>query len=190
MNESFYMVRCSTHMPTCQSLITLTFLVQGDTSFPHLQKALTNQGFVWTCFNKTFCRESNLGFGRIKHGFPWVDHSSWLCEEVCDTKNLAASFVAPHPWSSIHVWSNRNMTWIKSNFRRVPKLKIRWLGRARFWVGGLKFVPGTHMCVVILPTLKRNFIMTFQNAGFQKHQTKTHTVTSGIPTPTPVTSCG
>ena len=97
MNESFYMVRYSTHMPTCQSLITQTFLVQGDTSFPNLQKALTNQGFVWMCFNKTFCREWNLGFGRIKHGFPWVDHSSWLYEEVCDTKKLVASFVDPHP---------------------------------------------------------------------------------------------
>lgn len=97
MNESFYMVRYSTHMSTCQSLITLTFLVQGGTLFPHLQKALTNQGFVWICSNKTFCRESNLGFGTIKHEFSRVDHSSWLYEEVCDTNNLVASFVAPHP---------------------------------------------------------------------------------------------
>lgn len=101
-------------MSTCQSLITLTFLVQGDTSFPNLQKALTNQGFVWMCFNKTFCRESNLGFGRIKHGFPWVDHSSWLYEEVCDTKILVASFVVPHPWSSI--FFGRITVWLNQTF--------------------------------------------------------------------------
>ena len=133
MNESFYMVRYSTHMSTCQSLVTLTFLVQGDTSFPNLQKALTNQGFVWICFNKTFCRESNLGLGRIKHGFPWVDHSSWLYEEVCDTKILVANFVAPYPISMIInpylVESQYDLN--QTKLSRIPKLKITGLGRAR-----------------------------------------------------------
>lgn len=167
LNESFYMVRYSTHMSTCRSLIALTFLVQGDTSFPNLQKALANQGFVWICFNKTFSRESNLVFGRIRHGFPWVDHSSRLYEEVCDTKKLVASFVAPlapHPWSSIHIWSNHNMTWIKPNFRRFPN-----------YLEDLVVSDAIPQCSINswLPTLMWNFIMRFQNTRFQKHQTKT-----------------
>ena len=83
------------HGSIFNTYVNVSFLVQGDTSFPNLQKALTNQGFVWICFNKRFCRESNLGFGRINHGFPWVDHSSWLYEEVCDTQNFGCKLCGP-----------------------------------------------------------------------------------------------